>query len=1009
MSSNSNSIPSSQSGKQNAFAASKNLSQTSSMPLNSSLSSTNLLSPTIAQSTTVKTLVKDISDNLSINGEEFLKEDFDLKTFSSAIIKTKVLSDHLSTLAQNITTLDKEIREQVSLHHEDLLHQAINIETLEEMLDMVQTRISSLKTTSERLRTKISTPYNELNLRILQLSRLQAACDTLRRIKGILHHSAKLKAHVQAGAKDIVKSAQALNELDFLLRNFDYTGIEVVENDVHFAFKSRREVEEQAQVILDKSLTHQDQSQIGTALQVFYSLGILTDKLVEVLKANEKSFQKASNELLDSTKLTLLSANAASSASLPSSQSSSSLASSFNNPNAAPVQFPGRSTMPNVGSMSQFRAQLWTNVEKLADILYDSCSQIYQLQQILEKKKDLLTNLFYLDEIDFNAVFANKMYLNSLVLSAESDKNSEQNAASVLQYESICTIVDLNDLNSKKSIEFLYEQWRTLMNVLNVSIVGACNQSNYIKQTFQNEYPKLLKLQNDLWIRLLQMNPLIDRFRYPSQSSSSGGSTLTNASSSTKTQVNLNLNNPSSFSSSYELLRKCFYDLENAYLNRSLSHLFDPINLIFSPSSDKSINRNDIDTYIKGIQAQLQTLQYDVFNSNASASSVLSLLKTNNLNMSVSGCSSAFSDKIIANVCKSIQMYANKSEQLLNSLNVEIQQSTSGLNSAGNSSGGGGSSASSSSLGVFAFSSNQVQMKNLDYVNATHDLHEQMTRMFATEKLSKKLEDKLNASLRALLAFEENALNPFIGAASDCVLAILLTMHQEDYSNASATSQSCSLYVKELQQVLQRICRDYLQLYSCKAILNPYLSQMASRTIDLFIRHASILRPMTDSTRARLINDSHQIEAVVQSALGCKLTDLGLVYKQLKAFRHLLQLGSPFEVRAASSLGADVADETFYADVLNESLPHHSLLHYLFSYAPTDFKSPHQSLNWPINRYSEWLDKHQSEKERLMVIKSCLEAYVSMIKQKKEKSFATIYPLMLRLLEKGLQAVSQQA
>jgi len=228
---------------------------------------TTSVQPQVANSI-VKNLVKDLSENLNVNGDEFLKEDFDLKTFSTAIIKTKVLSEHLNKLSLNITTLDKEIREQVSLHHEDLLHQAIKIETLEEMLDMVQTRISSLKSTSERLRTKISTPFNELNLRILQLSRLQAACDTLRRIKGILHHASKLRVHMQAGVRDIVKSAQALNELDFLLKNFDSSGIDIIEKDVHFEHKSRNEVEEQAQVILDRSMINQDQSQIGTALQV---------------------------------------------------------------------------------------------------------------------------------------------------------------------------------------------------------------------------------------------------------------------------------------------------------------------------------------------------------------------------------------------------------------------------------------------------------------------------------------------------------------------------------------------------------------------------------------------------------------------------------------------------------------------------------------------------------------------------------------------------------------------
>ena len=104
-------------------------------------------------------------------------------------------------------------------------------------------------------------------------------------------------------------------------------------------------------------------------------------------------------------------------------------------------------------------------------------------------------------------------------------------------------------------------------------------------------------------------------------------------------------------------------------------------------------------------------------------------------------------------------MYANKSEQVLNSLNAEFQQSMTNSNSTNNSSVI--SSGLASNSGMFAFSP-QVQTKNLDYVNSTHDLYEQMTRMFSNEKLSKKLEDKLNGALKTLLVFEENALKPFV-------------------------------------------------------------------------------------------------------------------------------------------------------------------------------------------------------------------------------------------------------
>lgn len=148
---------------------------------------------------------------------------------------------------------------------------------------------------------------------------------------------------------------------------------------------------------------------------------------------------------------------------------------------------------------------------------------------------------------------------------------------------------------TKKTIEFLYDQWRTFSNVLSSSIVSSCSQSNYIKQTFQNEYPKLLKLANDLWLRLVQLSPMIDRYRYSSSSSTSTSSS--NQSNKTTTGGGSSSTN---FVSAYDLLRKGFQDLENTYLNQSLSHLFNPINLIFAQGIDKPLNKNDIESFIKG-------------------------------------------------------------------------------------------------------------------------------------------------------------------------------------------------------------------------------------------------------------------------------------------------------------------------------------------------------------------------------------------------------------------------
>lgn len=180
--------------------------------------------------------------------------------------------------------------------------------------------------------------------------------------------------------------------------------------------------------------------------KVFYSLGLLDKKLVDCLRTSERTFQRTCQELLDTTNLTLQSTSSsltssASATPLHTSVSSAAFLSGSTN-SSSHHQYPGRSTMPTAGSMGQLRAQLWTNVEKLMDAMYDQCAQVLQLQLILEKKKDLVSNLLYLDEIDLAAIFNNKMYLaNTGIASLTSDSASSDLMPSVSVYESICALL----------------------------------------------------------------------------------------------------------------------------------------------------------------------------------------------------------------------------------------------------------------------------------------------------------------------------------------------------------------------------------------------------------------------------------------------------------------------------------------------------------------------------------------------------------------------------------------
>ncbi len=60
---------------------------------------------------------------------------------------------------------------------------------------------------------------------------------------------------------------------------------------------------------------------------------------------------------------------------------------------------PGRTTMPNIGNTPQFRALLWTNIEKILDLIYTYVAQLSNLARVLAKKKDPITHLSFIAEL----------------------------------------------------------------------------------------------------------------------------------------------------------------------------------------------------------------------------------------------------------------------------------------------------------------------------------------------------------------------------------------------------------------------------------------------------------------------------------------------------------------------------------------------------------------------------------------------------------------------------------
>ncbi|XP_069765263.1 conserved oligomeric Golgi complex subunit 5 isoform X2 [Narcine bancroftii] len=726
---------------------------------------------------------------------DFLNEEFDVKTYTAQSIHQAVIVEQLAKLAQGISQLDKELHVQVVARHENLLAQATGIESLEGVLQMMQTRISALQCTVDRIRGKIVDPYNKIVARTAQLARLQAACDLLRRIIRILYLSKRLQGQLQGGSREITKAAQSLNELDYLSQGVDLSGIEVIENDLLFIARARLEVENQAKRLLDQGMETQNPTQVGTALQVFYNLGTLKKTISNVVDGYQVSLEDNISSALDIKVLT--------------------------QPTPSTMRGPGRATMPTPGNTPAFRAALWTNMEKLMDQICAACGQVQHLQKVLTKKRDPVTHICFIDEIA---------------------KDSHT--------------------------DILYAFWNSVTEMLPLKFQQATNSSTFLKQAFEGEYPKLLRLYNDLWKRLQQYSCSI-------QTATSGGFSEVSPEIPLEEEdaQNLFMSKKQDYDPE-KALKDSLQFYESAYLSKSLSRLFDPINLVFPPGGRNPPSNDELDSIVKTITSEFNVASVDP-----------------NLSLAVA-----------KNVAKTVQLFGVKSEQLLSTQGDASQV-----------------------IGPLT----EGQRRNVAVVNSLYKLHQSVLKVLSTlSSLPLSAEQTVKMALETVQALMGSAVHPLLNSVEDSVEAIIITMHQEDFAGSLSGKPEvpCSLYMKELQGFISRIMNDYFKNFECVDFIYDSTENIAQRAIQLFIRNASLLRPLGEGGKMRLAADFAQMELAV-APLCRRVSDLGKSYRLLRSFRPMLFQTS--EHIANSPAAGDI-------------IPYSTILHFLFTRAPTDLKSPHQ-------------------------------------------------------------------
>ncbi|XP_064278091.1 conserved oligomeric Golgi complex subunit 5 isoform X1 [Passer domesticus] len=804
---------------------------------------------------------------------DFFREDFDVKAYTSQSIHQAVIAEQLAKLAQGISQLDKELHVQVVARHEDLLAQATGIESLEGVLQMMQTRIGALQSTVDRIRVKIVDPYNKIVSRTAQLAKLQAACDLLRRIIRILYLSKRLQGQLQGGSREITKAAQSLNELG-CQRTFTGSRTDYLSQGIDL---SGIEVIENDLLFIARA-----RLEVENQAKRLLEQGVETQNPTQVGTAlqvfhNLGTLKDTIANVVDGY-CTVLEENIKNALDIKVLTQPSQTVTRGG---------PGRAAMPTPGNTAAFRAALWTNLEKLMDQICAACGQVQHLQKVLAKKRDPVSHICFIEEI---------------VKDGQSD--------------------------------ILYKFWTAVTQTLSSQFQSATDSSMFLKQAFEGEYPKLLRLYNDLWKRLQQYSQNIQR-----NFNTSGTIDLFAELQQMEEDAQDIFMQKNEDYDPEKALKDSLQQYEAAYLSKSLSRLFDPINLVFPPGGRNPPSSDELDSIIKTIASELNVAAVDP-----------------DLSLAVA-----------KNVAKTIQLYGVKSEQLLSTQGDASQV-----------------------IGPLT----EGQRRNVAVVNSLFKLHQAVLKVITSQSsFPAAAEQTVTTALKAVHDLMGSAVQPLLNSVGDSVEAIIITMHQEDFSGSLSSSGKpdvpCSLYMKELQGFIARVMSDYFRHFECFDFVFDNTEAMAQRAIELFIRNASLIRPLGEGGKMRLAADFAQMELAV-APLCRRVSDLGKSYRQLRSFRPLL---------------FQTSEHIANSPALGEVIPFSTILQFLFTRAPPELKSPFQRAEWSIARYSQWLDDHPSEKDRLALIRGALEAYVQSVRTREGKEFAPVYPIMVQLLQKAMSTL----
>jgi len=254
--------------------------------------------------------------------------------------------------------------------------------------------------------------------------------------------------------------------------------------------------------------------------------------------------------------------------------------------------------------------------------------------------------------------------------------------------------------------------------------------------------------------------------------------------------------------------------------------------------------------------------------------------------------------------------------------------------------------AAGSELRQLGGSCNAPQARNIALCCAVQEVHRAVLSL--GPHMLPAVADCLRAPLEELQVAAVEMVTPIFRAGVEAAENHILSIHKESFAQESAAYETAtSPFMDDVSRFLTYFQSEFLARFTptpspgTHTFISALVERMACRLVVLFVRHASLLRKLSEAGKLRLAKNFAEIEAAVSSNLF-PVEKLGAPYQMLRSYRPLLFLET----------------SALLASPLVKELPVPVTLHHMYSRAPEQLQSPMEQGGLTHAQWSMWLDQH---------------------------------------------------